>query len=227
MSCFGGNFMEMLEEKLEKLKKRTVQFASLVQAMIENSIKGLLEKDREMLKDVIDNLEDQANLSELEIDELCLSSIALYQPEAKNLRITMMISKINNDLERMADLAVNIADSGLYLIDRPEIKPLVDIPRMAQETVKMLKNAMNAFVDENALLAVDVLKNDDIVDNLRNAVLRELISHMSSDSSVLERGLNLIRIARNLERIADLTTNIAEDVIFIKEGKVVKHHMNY
>ncbi len=219
--------MEMLEEKLEKLKKRTVQFASLVQAMIENSIKGLLEKDREMLKDVIDNLEDQANLSELEIDELCLSSIALYQPEAKNLRITMMISKINNDLERMADLAVNIADSGLYLIDRPEIKPLVDIPRMAQETVKMLKNAMNAFVDENALLAVDVLKNDDIVDNLRNAVLRELISHMSSDSSVLERGLNLIRIARNLERIADLTTNIAEDVIFIKEGKVVKHHMNY
>lgn len=195
--------------------------------MIRKSLNGLMEKNESMLHDVIDIHEQAANELEVEIDELCISTMALFHPEAKDLRIITMIAKINNDLERIGDLATNVADSALYLMNKPPVKPLVDIPRMGDLVIEMLRSSITCFIEENTMLAVHVLKSDDEVDDLRDQILRELITYMLADSSNIERSMHLIRIARNLERIADLTTNIGEDVIFIKEGKFVKHHFNY
>jgi len=135
-----------------------------------------------------------------------------------------MISKISNDLERMGDHAVNIAESSLFLIERPLVKPLIDIPRMAELTIKMLKDSTVSFIDENASLAQNVCERDSSVDDLKDQILRELITFMSSDPSTIERSLHLLRISNNLERIADLSTNICEDIIFMTKGKIIKHH---
>jgi len=173
---------------------------------------------------VIKEYEPKMNELEIELDELCTNLIALYQPKAGNLRTILMILKMNNDLERVGDLAVNISESALYLIEKPPVKPLIDIPRMAEESIDMLKNAIDSFINKDAELAKSVCEKDTIVDGLRDQVLRELITYMSSDPTTIERAIHLIRISRSLERIADLSTNICEDVIFMVEGKVIKHH---
>jgi phosphate transport system protein len=131
---------------------------------------------------------------------------------------------MNNDLERMGDHAVNISQSGLFLISKPQVKPLLDIPRMAEEVSKMLEDSLKSFVNEDAALAKSVCERDDIIDDYRDQIVRELITYMVSDPSTIERALHLIRIAGNLERIADLTTNICEDVIFMVKGELMKHH---
>lgn len=214
----------MLEEKITELTRELVGFATLVEHMIEKSIKGLLEKKRELLLEVIEEDEPKANHLEIELDELCTNSIAQFEPKAKDLRTVLMISKISNDLERIGDHAVNVAESSLFLIERPLVKPLIDIPRMAEITIKMLKDSTASFIRENALLAKNVCERDSSVDHLQEQILRELITFMSSDSSTIERSLHLIRISSNLERIADLSTNICEGIIFITEGRVIKHH---
>lgn len=212
----------MIAEAMKDLIAKTVKYSTLVTGMIEKGIKGLLERDEALLKQVMEQDEPQANLYEIELDDMVLTALARFQPEAKDLRKILMILKMNNDLERIGDLANNIADGAYILIQRPEVKPLLDVPRMADNTIKMLNQAITAFINEDSLLAVEVLKHDDIVDNLRDTILRDMIN-MMSDPKILDRGLQVIRVVRNLERIADHATNIAEDVIFIKEGKVVKH----
>jgi len=214
----------MLEEKVTSLKKSLVEYATLVEHMIESSIEGLLRKDGKILHNIIEKEEPKANKFEMELDELCTTLIARYEPKAKNLRAILMILKMNNDLERMGDHAVNIAESSLFLVERPLVKPLIDIPHMAKLTMKMLKDSINSFIGEDAKLAKEVCEGDDTVDALRDQILRELITFMTSDPSTIERSLHLIRISSNLERIADLSTNIGEDVIFMVEGKVIKHH---
>ncbi len=214
----------MLEEKLTELKQRIVEYSSLVEEMIEKSIKGLLKKEKELLLEVIEKDEPKANDFEIELDEFCTTLIAQYEPKAKDLRTILMILKMNNDLERVGDLSVNISESSLFLIERPLVKPLIDIPRMAQETIGMLKNSIDAFIGEDAKLAKNVCERDNIVDGLREQIIRELFTFMISDTSTIERSLQLIRISHNLERIADLSTNISEDVIFMVEGKIIKHH---
>ena len=129
--------MELLDEKLNILNERIIHYGNHVETMIESCIQGLLKKDEELLDKIINQMEDVANNYEIEIDELCLNSLALFQPEAKSLRIVMMISKMNNDLERIGDLATNIAKSAKFLISRPAVKPLIDIPRMADEAIKI------------------------------------------------------------------------------------------
>ncbi|RLF32972.1 MAG: phosphate transport system regulatory protein PhoU [Thermoplasmata archaeon] len=214
----------MLEEKLNELKKKLVEEAGLAEDMVKKSIEGLIEKRKKILEKVIKEYEPKMNKLEIELDELCTNLIALYQPEAGNLRTILMVLKMNNDLERIGDLAVNISESALFLIERPLVKPLIDIPRMAEETIDMLKKAVDSFINRDAKLAKSVCERDAIVDNLREQILRELITYMSSDASTIERSIHLIRISRCLERIADLSTNICEDVIFMVEGKVIKHH---
>jgi phosphate transport system protein len=191
--------------------------------MIEKSIKGLVQRDKGMLTEVIEEQEPKENMLEMEIDEACIQLTACYQPQAKDLRTIMMVLKMNNDLERMGDEAVNISEGALLLIDRPEVKPLIDIPRMAQEARKMLEDSIKAFMNENTQLAQKVCERDDLVDGLRDQVLRELITFMASDPSVIEPSILLIRISRSLERIADLCTNICEDVIYMVEGRIIKH----
>jgi phosphate transport system protein len=214
----------VLEREITSLKKNLIEYAAHVESMIDKSIKGLLEKDKEMLFEVMEKDEPKANDTEIELDELCITLIAKYQPAAKDLRTIMMIAQMNNDLERMADLAVNIVESSLFLIEKPPVKPLIDIPNMAENAMKMLRDSIDSFTSEDSKLAKSVCERDQIMDDLKDQVFRELITHMMSDPSVIERAMQLIRISNSLERIADLSTNICEDVIFIVEGKVIKHH---
>ncbi len=214
----------MLEQQITSLKKRLFEYAGLVENMIDKSIKGLLKKDKGLLDEVVEKDELQANDTEIELDDLCITLIAKYQPTAKDLRTIMMIAQMNNDLERMADLAVNIVESSLFLIERPPVKPLIDIPKMAEIAIKMLKDSIDSFTHEDPELARSVCERDEIMDDLKDQVFRELITHMMSNPSVIERSMHLIRVTNSLERIADLSTNICEDVIFIVEGKVIKHH---
>lgn len=214
----------MLEEKMTVLKREIVEYAGLVEAMIEKAIAGLLDKRRDTLAEVMQEDEPRANDLEIEIDEMCTSMIAQFQPKAKDLRTILMAMQMSNDFERIGDHAVNIAESGLFLMERPQVKPYMDIPRMAEITIKMLRDSITAFIDEDAALAKSVCERDSAVDNLRVQILRELITFMVSDASTIERCLHLIRVSGNLERIADLSTNMSEDVIFMVKGRVIKHH---
>ena len=215
----------ILKDKIIALKGDLLEFASLVEKMIEGSITGLLKKDTRLLKKVIEQHEPKANKFEIVIGERCVELIAQFQPKVKELRTILMVMQMNNDFERMGDHAVNIAESSLFLIERPAVKPLIDIPRMAELSINMLKDSLRSFTDEDSKLAMSVCKRDSEVDALGEQVLRELITFMSADTSTIERSLQLLRIARNLERIGDLSTNICEDTIFIAEGKVIKHNI--
>lgn len=214
----------MLGEKIPKLKKELTEFAALIENILEKSSRGLLEKEKDLLSGVITSDEPKTNELEIKIEEHCISLLARYQPEAKDLRTILMILKMNNDLERIGDLAVNICESALYLIERPAVKPLLDLPRMAEETRSMVKDSITAFIEENAELAQSVCERDNTIDNLREQILRELITYMTSDATTIERALHLMRVSHNFERIADLATNICEDVIYIVEGQIIKHH---
>jgi phosphate transport system protein len=215
----------MLEEtKLTNLKKTLMEFATLVESMVDHSINGLMLKKEDLLSDVIGLDESRANSYEIELDERCVTIIAQHQPTGKALRTILMILHINSTLERIGDHAVTISESGLFLIDQPLVKPLIDIPRMADVVKSMISDSINSFINEDADLAIKVCERDAIVDGLRTQIMRELITFMTSDPSTIERALQLMKISSNLERIADLTTNICEDVIYMVKGKVIKHH---
>jgi phosphate transport system protein len=215
----------MLEEKLVALKKELIEFSSLVEVMVEKSINGVSRKNRELLEEVLNNDEPIANNYDITLDEHCTNIIAQYQPRAKSLRVVLMALKMSGDLERMGDHAVNIVESGLFLIERPAVKPLIDIPKMGELTINMLKDSLTAFVNEDAPLAKSVCERDNQVDELKHHILNELTEIMSNDPSTVERALHLIRITGNLERIADLSTNVCEDVLYMVDGRVIKHHL--
>ena len=214
----------MLEKEVISLKKRIVEYATFVEQMIKNSIDGLMEKNESLLKEVIEKQEPQANDMELDIDEQGTVVMAKFQPTAKDLRLILMILQMNNDLERMADHAVNIAERSLFLIKNPMVKPLIDIPKTAEITMHMLKDSIDSFIKEDPKLAKSVCERDEKIDNLNSQILRELITYIFSDPSTIERSIKLLQISNNFERIADLATNICEDVIYIVEGRVIKHH---
>lgn len=216
----------MLEEKTTNLKRQLVEYAGLAEDMIEKAVNGLLRKDHDLILEVIEKDEPRANQLEVEIDEQCTEVIAQFQPRAKDLRTILMIMKMNNDLERMGDHAVNIAQSATYLIERPLVKPYIDIPRMAKVTIGMLKDSIVAFIEEDVRLARSVCERDNEVDALAIQVIRELVTFMAADPKTIERSLHLIRVSGNIERLADLSTNICEDTIFMVEGTVIKHHFD-
>lgn len=214
----------MIEERINELKKKLITFAELIQGMVEKSIKGLAEKDEVLLKQVIETDESCANNYEIEIDEMCTTLIITLQPKAIDLRTILMILKMNNDLERIGDHAVNISQSAQVLVEQPLVKPLIDIPRMAEEAQQMINDAITSFINKDSQLAKKVCERDSVVDSLRNQIIRELITYMVGDASTIPRALHLLNISKNLERIADLSTNICEDVIFLVEARVIKHH---
>ncbi len=213
----------MIEEKINLLKEKLISFALLVENMINRSIESLLKRDKSLISDIM-SIEYKANDFEIEIEKLCIETIAQYEPKAKYLRTIVMILKINNDLERIGDHAINIAQSSSVLIEKDHTGLLVDISKFAEESVKMLKHSVNSFIDENPSLAREVCRNDAIVDGLRDQAIRTLINFMIKDPTTVEKALHLLRITQNLERVADLSTNICEDVIYMVEGKVIKHH---
>lgn len=214
----------MQEEKILELKEIIIAQANNVEKMIRNVIKGFLDQNKTILHQVINEDEQQINKNEIKIDKLYTNILARYHTEAKELRTVLMIAKMNVDLERVGDHCVNIAESALYLIDKPLVKPLIDIPRMSELACKMLTDSINAFIKEDDELARDICKRDQEIDDLNEQIIRELITYMVSDSQTIERGFHLIRLANNIEKIADLSTNIAEEAVYMVKGKVIKHH---
>jgi len=211
------------QEELEDLQRRLLEMAGLVELAIHESVQALTQRDQQRAQQVLVN-EARINQLEIRIDELATRLLALHQPMARDLRFLTAAIKINNDLERMGDLAVNIVERALSLIAQPPVKPLIDIPRMAHLAESMVRNCLDAFVKRDSELARGVLVSDDAVDNLRDAICQELVEFMERDPSTIARSLDLIVVARNLERVADHATNIAEDVLFLIQGIDVRHH---
>lgn len=212
-----------IDVELARLKSELVRMAGLAEAAIGLAVKALVSRDAQMARQVIAS-DGAINTMEMEVDELCLRIMALYQPEAKDLRFLAMALKINNDLERMGDQAVNIAERTLELLKEPLLKPLIDIPRMAQIAQAMVKDSLDAFVQQDVPRARAVCQRDDEVDRYDDQMFRELLTYMMQDPKAIARAVNLILVSRHLERIADHATNIAEDVIYLVEGKNIKHH---
>jgi len=215
--------MIKFEEEMIDLKKKISEMASIVEDMIGKSIKSLIDRNMILAQDVINN-DDKVNNMEVEIDNLCIKILALYHPEAEDLRVVTMIMKINNDLERIGDHAVNISKMSIPLSEQPLIKPLIDIPRMADKAIEMLKESLDSFMKMDSEMAIQVCVKDDEVDALEPQIVRELMTYVMSDSQLIDPALRLIFIARHLERVADLATNIAEDAFYIATGEVLKHH---
>lgn len=212
------------DQEFEELKRDLVRMAGLAETAIGNAIHALLLRDAGKAGEVL-RADEAINRLELAIDERCLRMLALYQPEASDLRFIAMALKINNDLERIGDQAVNIAERTLELLKEPSLKPLIDIPHLAQLVQAMLKHSVDAFVQRDSALARSVCEQDDGVDALDDQVFRELLTYMMQDPRAITRSVNLILVSRHLERVADHATNIAEDVIYLVEGKNVKHHL--
>jgi phosphate transport system protein len=210
------------DHDLQELKERILYMGSLAETMIHIAIKALVDRRPDFGKDIA-RQEYDVNKLHIEIDDRAIKMIALHQPAASDLRFLAAAMKINSDLERIADQAVNISETTEYLLQEPALKPLIDVPRMAEIASKMLKDALDSFVNRDENLARSVLVRDDEVDELKDQVFRELLTYMISDPATIKRGLDLILIARNLERIADHATNIAEDVVYVILGKDIRH----
>jgi phosphate transport system protein len=215
--------MRHLEEELEELRKRLLEMSSLVESSIHRSVGSLVEKDEQQAQMVLKN-ETRVNQMQIEIDDLSTRVLALEQPVATDLRLITATMKINTDLERMGDLAVNIAERSLSLIHQKLIKPPIDIPHLANLVESMVRKALDSFVKCDQDMARGVLASDDAVDALRDGIYGELIRYMEGDLTGVRQAVSLIFVVRDLERIADHATNIAEDVVFLVEGIDVRHH---
>jgi len=212
------------DAELNALNEKLLHMARLAEEAVATAVKSLKDRNEAFAQDVL-RREGAINLLEIEIDELCLKLLALRQPVASDLRFITSAMKIASELERVGDLAVNIAEVSLGLLKQPALKPLIDIPRMASLAQGMVRDALNAFVNRDEKLARAVCERDDEVDSLNDQVFRELLTYMMSDPSTIDRSVGLILIGRHLERIADHATNIGEDVIYLVLGKTIKHHI--
>ena len=211
------------EAELQALRNQLLTMGGLVEERVHRAVHALIHRREEEAHRIIAS-DKEINDLQMEIDDRCLRLLATQTPLAVDLRLITSTMKINADLERVGDQAVNIAESVLVLIPQPPLKPLIDIPRMASIAEKMVRDALDAFVKRDAELARDVLRRDDEVDELKDQVFRELLTYMMADPSTIERALALILVSRAIERIADHATNIAEDVIFVVEARDVRHH---
>ncbi|HTP31490.1 MAG TPA: phosphate signaling complex protein PhoU [Candidatus Acidoferrales bacterium] len=215
--------MRVFSVELEELNNKLLEMSGLVESAISRSIRALIDQDKELAEQVIRD-EPRINKMEMEIDGMVTRLLALRQPVAKDLRFLTSALKINTDLERIGDLAQHIAERSLSLMHHPLVKPMVDIPRMASLVQSMLLKCLEAFVNGDEALARSVLMADDEVDKLRDAVYAELVATMERDPGIIPAAIGLIFVARNLERIGDHATNIAEDVVFLVKGVDVRHH---
>ena len=212
------------EGELNTLRESLIHMCSLSEEAIAKAIKALVDRNTELAEEVI-HQDNAINELEVEIDRQCLRLFALRQPIAIDLRFISSAMKINNQLERIGDEAVNIAERALGLIKEPHLKPLIDIPRLAVMAQKMVKDSINSFISRDAGLARSVCEHDSEVDNLNAQIFRDLLTYMLEDRATISRAIRLIFTARHLERIADHATNIAEDVIYMVSGSDIRHHM--
>lgn len=211
------------QRELEELKESLLNMGALVEEAIRDSVESLVKRDSELAQKTFKG-EDRINALEIAIDDMCLRLLALRQPMAADLRFITSAMKIVTDLERMGDQAVNIAERVMSLNQEPQLKPYIDLPRMAELTQSMVRDVLDAFVNRDSRLARSVCEKDDLVDGLNDQVFRELLTYMMADPKTTTRAVHLMIVSRCLERIADHATNIAEDVIFMVDALVIKHH---
>ena len=214
--------MAIFDEELVRLNGLVLQMGSLVEMAIKNSVQSIVERDNEIARKVIDG-DHQVNTLDIEIDEESIKLIALRQPKAGDLRLITTAMKITADLERMGDLAVNIAQRAIELNKEPVLKEYIDIPRMREIAQGMTRDALDAFVKRDMKLAKDVIMRDDEIDDLKHKILSELLFLMTENSSIICRAMRVTFVAQYLERIADHATNMAEMVLYLIEGKIIRH----
>lgn len=210
-------------EELDRLKQLLLQQGSLVESAIYRSITAVLERDEKLAHEVLKN-EAQINQLEMELDDFAINLLALQQPMASDLRSIVACLKINNDLERMGDLAVNIAHRALSLASQPNIRTAVDLPHLRMMVERMVRRSLDSFVHCDPDIAGEVLTADDEVDKLRTSIAEQLIRSMEEDPENIRPAVDLLFVIKNLERIADHATNVAEDVLFLAKGIDVRHH---
>lgn len=211
------------EDQLSELKSRLVQMGTTAEWMIEEAIKSLLSRRPERHADVFKR-EEAVNKLQIEIDAKVIALLALQHPVAADLRFVVMSSRMAGELERIGDQAVNICQSTAMLLQQPPLKPLIDLPLMADVARQMVRESLDAFVRSDATLAQKVLNTDDQVDAFKAQILQELIAYMTSDPTTISSALTLVLISRNLERVGDHATNIAEEVVYVAQGRDVRHH---
>ena len=211
------------QEELEVLQQRLLSMGGLAEERMCDSVRAVSQRDPSLVDRILVG-DEPINALHIEIDDRCFKLLALHQPMAADLRAIVAAVKINTDLERVGDLAVNIAEAGKRYLQHPPVKPLIDIPRMGDIAQRMLRDALDAFVRRDTQLAQAVLAADDQLDALKTQIFRELLTFMLAEPGTIEPALDLILISRHLERIGDHATNIAEDVIFMVSAKDVRHH---
>ena len=214
--------MSIFDEELRALRERVLKIGSLVEMAIRDSVKSLVERDSDLARKVIER-DHRINALDVEIDEECIRLIALRQPKAGDLRFITTAMKITTDLERMGDLAEDIAERAIELNEEPQLKPYIDIPRMAEITEEMVTESLDAFVRGCSKIPYKVIKRDDEVDNLNAQVFNELLFYMIQDPDTVPRATRISYVSKYIERIADHATNIAEMVIYMCEGKIIRH----
>ena len=210
------------EEEFDKLKGKILMMGSLVEDQIRNALTALVERDEALARQVIEN-DHKVNTFDVEIDEMALDALVRYQPVAKDLRFVTTAMKISTELERMSDLAENICERTIELNEEPQLKPYIDIPHMAERARVMVKESLDAFVKMDSALARKVIHDDDFVDNLTEQLFRELLSFMMENPKTISRAIRLSFIAKYIERLGDHATNVAELVVYLVEGKIIRH----
>jgi len=212
----------LIKPRLEEIRDRLLEMAKMAEVAIENAVKAIIEHNPEPLN-VVEEIEDKIDRMEVENESLIISTIARFQPEAKYLRILIMDLFVNRDLERIGDHAENIKEQAEHIIKKPKLKEYVDLPIMTEITLSMVRDSIKALSDLDTELARDVIKRDDKVDALHEQIIRELYTYMVEDPKNIKVGIRLIVVSSNIERVADLATNLAEEVIYMKEGKMLRH----
>ncbi|NPA54372.1 MAG: phosphate signaling complex protein PhoU [Aquificae bacterium] len=212
----------LIKPRLEEIRDRLMKMAEIADTMLENAVKAIIEHDKTYLK-IVDELEEEVDRMEIENETLIISTIARYQPEAKYLRILVMDLFVNRDLERIGDHAENIKEQAERIIEKPKLKEYIDLPKMTEITLDMVRDAVKSLETLDTELARDVIQRDDEVDELNEKIIKDLYKYMVEDPEKIKIGIRLITVASNIERVADIATNLAEEVIYMKEGKMLRH----
>ena len=210
------------EQQLKELHLKILEMGGIVEKQIANALTALINRDDDLSRLTIER-DHSVNRMDVEIDDFCIRLLALRQPAARDLRLITTGLKITTDLERIGDMAVNICERVIELNREPQLKPLIDIPRMADVAARMVRQSLDAFVREDVDLALAVCREDDTIDNLNSQLFRELLSYMMEDPHTITRSIRLLFISKYLERIADHATNISEMVVFMVKGKSIRH----
>lgn len=211
------------DEQIQEIRQKLVRMGGLAESMIASALRMLIERDDRHFRDVSER-EEQVNALQIEIDDMAVRVTALQQPVGSDVRFLFMAARITSELERIADQAINICQSAEHLLKAPPLKPFVDIPIMAEIAQRMVRDGLDALIRKDVSIAERVLREEDKVDAFRDQIFRELLTYMMADPATIPRALSLILISRNLERVGDHATNIAEEVIYWIQGRDIRHH---